>query len=598
MPADSKVLRIANCSGFYGDRLAAAREMLEGGEIDFLTGDYLAELTMMILWKLRQKDPNRGYATTFLKQMEDVLGLALEKGVKIVTNAGGLNPAGLANELRALATKLGLKPKIAHIEGDNLLEKLPALQTAGHPLKHLDRGVPLSELSAMIVSANAYLGGWGIVEALNQGADVVICPRVTDASVVVGPAAWHFKWKRDDWDALAGAVVAGHVVECGTQCTGGNYAFFREVPGLEHPGFPIAEMHADGSCVITKHPGTGGLVSVGTVSAQLLYEIDGPAYFNPDVVARFDAIKLSQLGPDRVEISGVRGDPAPSSIKVCINYLGGFRNSMSFVLTGLDIEEKAKLARETLLKSLGGGKQLDSLDFELVRSDKPDPTTNTEACALLRVTAKSQNPQLVGRPFSNAAVEMALSSYPGFFLTTPPGEANPYGVYWPALVPASEVEHWVVQEDGTKTAVPHTQGENKVSDAANAAAASRQATPSKSESGKTRRVPLGTIIGARSGDKGGNANVGLWAASDAAYEWLAGHLTVARFRQLMPEAAELAIRRYELPNMRSLNFVIVGLLGEGVSSSTRYDAQAKGLGEFLRSKLVDIPESLLGEQKS
>ncbi|MBL9124238.1 MAG: acyclic terpene utilization AtuA family protein [Planctomycetaceae bacterium] len=596
MPSNSNVLRIANCSGFYGDRLAAAREMLEGGEIDFLTGDYLAELTMMILWKLRQKDANRGYATTFLKQMEDVLGLALERGVKIVTNAGGLNPAGLANELRALAAKLGLHPKIAHLEGDNLLDKLPALQAAGHPLKHLDRGVPLSELSGMIVSANAYLGAWGIVEALNQGANVVICPRVTDASVVVGPAAWHFGWKRDAWDQLAGAVIAGHVVECGTQCTGGNYAFFREVPGLEHPGFPIAEMRADGSSVITKHPDTGGLVSVGTVSAQLLYEIDGPAYFNPDVVARFDSIRLQQLGPDRVEISGVKGDPAPATIKVCINYLGGFRNSMTFVLTGLDIEAKAALARETLTKALGGGQQLDALEFELIRSDKPDPQTNTEACALLRATAKSQNPQLVGRPFSNAAVEMALASYPGFYLTTPPGEANPYGVYWPALVPATEVEHWVVSEEGSRTAVPHTKSQNDVSDAANAAAAVQQ-SPAVDSVGKTRKVPLGTLIGARSGDKGGNANVGLWANDEAAYRWLAGFLTVDRFRELMPEAAGLAIRRYELPNMRSLNFVVVGLLGEGVSSSTRYDPQAKGLGEFLRAKLVEIPEALLDSGK-
>lgn len=596
MSAKNKPLRIANCSGFYGDRLSAAREMIEGGEIDFLTGDYLAELTMMILWKLRQKDANRGYATTFLKQMEDVLGLALDKGVKIVTNAGGLNPAGLATELRALCTKLGLQAKIAHIEGDNLLDKLPALQAAGHQLRHLDRDVPLADLSAMIVSANAYLGAWGIVEALDQGAQIVVCPRVTDASVVVGPAAWHFKWRRDDWDALAGAVVAGHVVECGTQCTGGNYAFFRDVPGLERPGFPLAEMHADGSCVITKHPGTGGLVSVGTVTAQLLYEIDGPAYFNPDVVARFDTLQLAQIGPDRVEITRVRGEPAPPTIKVCINYLGGFRNSMTFVLTGLDIEEKARLTRETLLKSLGGGTQLDSLDFELIRSDKTDPPTNTEACALLRVTAKSQNPQLVGRPFSNAAVEMALSSYPGFFLTTPPGEANPYGVYWPALVPASEVEHWVVQEDGRRTAVAHTispEGKSADNRAAQAAADRQVARPAAAPSGPTRRLPLGALIGARSGDKGGNANVGLWANCDAGYEWLAGYLTVDKLRELLPEAAGLPIRRYELPKIQSLNFVVVGLLGEGVSSSTRFDAQAKGLGEYLRCRLVDIPESLL-----
>lgn len=595
MPGNSNVLRIANCSGFYGDRLSAAREMITGGQIDFLTGDYLAELTMMILWKLRQKDPNRGYATTFLKQMEDVLGLALDKGVRIVTNAGGLNPAGLASELRALADKLGLQPKIAHIEGDNLLERLPALQAAGHQLRHLDRDKPLSDLAAMIVSANAYLGAWGIVEALNQGANVVICPRVTDASVVVGPAAWHFGWKRDDWDALAGAVVAGHIIECGTQCTGGNYAFFREVPGLEHPGFPLAEMHSDGSAVITKHPGTGGLVSIGTVTAQSLYEIDGPQYFNPDVVARFDTIRLRQAGPDRVEVSGVRGEPAPPTIKVCINYLGGFRNSMTFVLTGLDIEQKAKLIRDTLLKALDGGKQLDSLDFELIRSDKPDAPTNTEACAQLRVTAKSQNPQLVGRPFSNAVVEMALASYPGFFLTTPPSEGTPYGVYWPALVPAGEVEHWVVQADGTRTAVEHTIAAPAAATAQGRPPQPPAPSPSAPPAGRTRRVPLGTLIGARSGDKGGNANVGFWATSEAAYQWLAGYLTAEKLRELLPEAAELAVRRYEFPHLWSLNFVVVGLLGEGVSSSIRHDPQAKGLGEYLRSRLVDIPETLLAD---
>ncbi len=249
----ARPLRIANCSGFYGDRLSAAREMVVGGPIDFLTGDYLAELTMMILWKAQQKDASRGYAVTFLRQMEDVLGEVLARRIKIVTNAGGLNPAGLAGELRALCDRLGLKAKIAHIEGDNLMPQLEALQRAGQELKHLDTGQPLRELRAKPLSANAYLGAWGIVEALQQGADVVVCPRVTDASVIVGPAAWHFGWQRNDWDRLAGAVAAGHVVECGAQCTGGNYAFFQEVPGLERPGFPIAEMHEDGSAIITKH---------------------------------------------------------------------------------------------------------------------------------------------------------------------------------------------------------------------------------------------------------------------------------------------------------------------------------------------------------
>lgn len=579
-------LRIANCSGFYGDRLAAAREMLEGGPVDFLTGDYLAELTMLILFKSRQKDPTKGYATTFLRQMEDCLGLALDKGVKIVTDAGGLNPGGLAAELRRLCDKLGLRANVAHIEGDDLLPRLDELQAKGCPLRNIDTGRALAELRAQPLSANAYLGAWGIVEALRRGAQIVVCPRVTDASVVVGPAAWHFGWRRDDWDALAGAVVVGHIIECGTHCTGGNYAFFREVPGLEHPGFPLAEVAADGSAVITKHPGAGGEVSIGTVTAQLLYEIDGPAYANPDVVARFDTVRLEAAGPDRVRVFGARGEPAPADLKVCINYLGGFRNAMTFVLTGLDIEAKAQLVERTVRAMFQEAGV--ELYFELARSDKPNAERNVEATAALRVTAKGSDPHRVGRAFSSGLVELALASYPGLFFTTPPGEATPYGVYWPALAPAAEVHEVVVLEDGTRMNVDSARPQTPADDIAPFVP---ELPPPTGEA--TRRVPLGTFIGARSGDKGGNANVGLWARSPEAYAWLASHLTMERFRQLLPEAADLEIRRYELPNLLALNFVIVGLLGEGVSSTTRFDAQAKGLGEYLRSRLVQAPESLL-----
>jgi hypothetical protein len=583
----SAPLRIANCSGFYGDRLSAAREMVEGGPIDFLTGDYLAELTMMILWKARQKDASRGYAVTFLKQMENVLGDALQRKIKIVTNAGGLNPAGLTSELRALCDRLGLKAKIVHVEGDDLMGQLESLERAGHKLANLDTGQPLRELKARPLSANAYLGGWGIVEALGQGADVVVCPRVTDASVVVGPAAWHFGWKRNDWDRLAGAVVAGHVVECGTQCTGGNYAFFREVPGLEHPGFPIAEMYDDGSSVITKHEGTGGLVSVGTVTAQLLYEIDKPAYANPDVVARFDTIRLEQQGPDRVRIFGVRGEPAPPNVKVCLNYLGGYRNQMTFVLTGLDIEEKAALVERTLRREMDA-QAFDAFEIDLARTDKPDATTNHEASALLKVTVKSSDAKKVDRAFSSPVIEMALASYPGFFCTTPPTEANPFGVYWPTLVPAETPKHVVVLEDAARIAIPPTEPTQDH--------ARLDVQPPKMPSvpgGPTRLAPLGTLFGARSGDKGGNANVGVWARDDASYAWLEKFLTPARFQELVGEAAKLEVRRYELPNLRALNFVVVGLLGEGVAASVRFDPQAKSLGEFLRSRMVELPLSLL-----
>ena len=581
------VLRIANCSGFYGDRLSAAREMVNDGPIDVLTGDYLAELTMMILFKDRMKNPQAGFARTFLRQMEEVLGTCIDRQIKVVVNAGGLNPAGLAGELDALATRLGVPAKVAYIEGDDLLPRLSDLQAQGVELRHLDKGAPLADLKAQIVTANAYLGGWGIVDALNRGADVVICPRVTDAALVVGPAAWKFGWQRHDWDRLAAAIVAGHIIECGAQCTGGNYSFFKEVPGISHIGFPIAEMHADGSFVITKHPGTGGLVSVGTVTAQLLYEIQGPRYLNPDAIARFDSIRLEQEGPDRVRVSGVKGEPAPPTTKVCINYLGGYKNGMTFVLAGLDIAEKARLAEDTLWELVGGRDRFAETSVRLVRSERLDPSTNDDAFAYLQIAVKDPDANRVGRAFSNKVVEMALANYPGFFITSPPGDAVPYGVYWPALVPGNLVEQAVIfaGERHPVTPPPTTGG------AADAVVSPVTVPPAPA--GPTERRPLGMICGARSGDKGGNANVGVWTRTPAAYAWLERYLTVERLRGLLPEAANLPVERHALPNLSSLNFVIVGLLGDGVAASTRSDPQAKSLGEYLRAKEVEIPTALL-----
>jgi hypothetical protein len=582
-------LRVANCSGFYGDRLAAAREMVEGGPIDFLTGDYLAELTLLILWKMKQKDGNTGYAKSFLTQMEEVLGTCLDKGIKIVTNAGGLNPAALAERMRGLADALGLQANIAHIEGDDILADIPGLLQHGERLEHLDTGQSLAEAGIQPIAANAYLGAWGIVEALNTSADVVIAPRVTDASVVVGPAAWHFGWDRSDWDRLASSVVAGHLLECGAQATGGNYSFFQEVPGLKHPGFPLAEIHEDGSFVVTKHENSGGLVSVGTVTAQLLYEIGSERYMNPDVVARFDTIQLEQEGPDRVLVTGVRGEPAPPTTKVCINYLGGFRNTMTFILTGLDIEEKAKLAEEALFAELGGKDNFDEVDVKLIRSDKEDPASNEEASAFLRVTVKDRDANKVGRAFSGKVVEMALANYPGFHMASGLSQESAYGVYWPTLVPGGAIDQVVVAHDGSRIAVAPVIGETDVLSEESPAAVLNV------PGGQTARVPLGVAFGARSGDKGGNANVGIWARSDAGYAWLADYLTVDRFKRLVSEARDLEVLRYELPNLRALNFVIVGLLGEGVSSSTRPDPQAKSLGEYVRAKLVDMPVALIAD---
>lgn len=567
MASSSAPVRIGNCSGFYGDRHSAMREMLTGGDLDYLTGDYLAELTMLILGRDRMKHPDRGYAKTFLTQLEECLGLAQDRGVRIVTNAGGLNPAGLADAVRALAERLGLPVRVAHVDGDDLAPRA----------EELGLGKPLT--------ANAYLGAWGIVDCLDSGADVVVTGRVTDASVTVAPAAAHFGWSRTDYHQLAGAVVAGHVIECGIQATGGNYSFFTEVPDLTYAGFPLAEIHADGSSVITKHPGTGGLVSVDTVTAQLLYEITGARYANPDVTARMDTIALSADGPDRVRISDVAGEPPPPTLKVSLNSIGGFRNSTTFVLTGLDIEKKAELVRRQLESGLTVKPA--ELEWTLARTDHDDADTEEAASALLRCVVRDPDPANVGRQFSSAAVELALASYPGFTVTAPPGDGQVYGVYTPGYVAAAKVPHTAVRADGTRVEIPCA------TDTLELARADSPPLPEPLPAGPTRRAPLGRIAAARSGDKGGSANVGVWVRTDEQWRWLANTLTVELLKQLLPETADLPVTRHLLPNLRAMNFVIEDILGQGVAYQARFDPQAKGLGEWLRSRHVDIPERLL-----
>lgn len=544
------------------------REMVTGGELDYLTGDYLAELTMLILARDRAKSPDRGYAKTFLTQLEASLGTALDNGVKIVANAGGLNPAGLAAAVRTLAERLGLPVNVAHVEGDDLVGRRTEFGFADD-----------------VLAANAYLGAWGIVDCLNAGANIVVTGRVTDASVIVGPAANHFGWKPTDYDAIAGAVAAGHVIECGTQATGGNFAFFTEVPDLMHPGFPIAEIEADGSSVITKHPGTGGLVSVDTVTAQLLYEIGGERYANPDATLRVDSLQLSDDGPDRVRITGVRGEEPPPTLKVSLNAVGGFRNAMTFVLTGLDVEAKADLVKRQL--EAGLTVRPAELEWTLARTDHPDADTEESASALLRCVVRDSDPKVVGRQFSSAAVELALASYPGFTTTAPPGDGQVYGVFTAGYVDAADVPHVAVHADGSRTSIP-VAPQTRVLEPVEPLP-----LPSPLPAGPTHRAPLGLIAGARSGDKGGNANVGVWVRTHEQWRWLAHELTVDALRELLPETRDLPVTRYLLPNLRAVNFVIEGILGKGVAHQARFDPQAKGLGEWLRSRHVDLPEAFL-----
>jgi hypothetical protein len=580
-------IRIANCSGFFGDRLSAAREMVEGGPIDVLTGDWLAELTMLILARTRVKRPNGGYARTFVSQMEQVMGTCLDKGIKVVSNAGGLDPEGCAEAVSEVAQKLGLHPKIAYVRGDDLVPRIAEIIEAGQ-LRHFETGDPIKDASAFL-TANAYLGCWGIVDALSQGADIVIAGRTTDAAVVCGPAAWHHGWSRTDWNALAGGVAAGHVIECGCQATGGNYSFFTEIADLTRAGFPWAEVAADGSSVIGKHDGTGGEVSVGTVTSQLLYEIGGPEYLGPDVTTRFDTIQLEQQAPDRVRMFGIQGEPPPPTLKVCLNRSGGFRSDQRIGLTGLDIEAKAKLVEDTFWAACPyGPEDFAQVTTKLIRTDHEDPETNEQAVAMFYLGVKDPDPKKVGRAFSNALIETALASIPGYFgLSGGPSEGRPFGVYEPAMIPASAVPQEVVLLGGETRTV------DSVIPEAPASVEPRPGPDAAVPGGPTRRAPLGSVYGTRSGDKGGNANLGIFARSDEAWAWLDEHLHVETLRRLLPEVRELEIDRHRLASIRSLNFVIHGLLEEGVAASTRQDPQAKGLGEWLRAKVVQLPEALL-----
>ena len=585
------VIKIGNCSGYYGDKLSAAKDMVEGGPIDVLTGDYLAELTMTILFNQKlQRGEDKGYVGTFLKQIKDVAETCKKNNIKIVTNAGGLNPSSMANEIINILKEMSIDLKVAYIDGDDLMPRLEELKDQGETFVNIDKNTNLDSTEHNLLTANAYLGAWGIKEALDEGADIVVCPRVTDAAVVIGPAAWKFKWKRTDFDELAGALAAGHIIECGCQATGGNYSFFEEVPSFINVGYPIAEIESDGSFTITKHPGTGGLVSVGTVTAQLLYEISSPAYINPDVISHFDTLEINQIGPDRVRVSGCRGSNPPGKHKVCINLATGYRNGMDLVLTGLDIEAKAKTITDTLFHSVGGKDQFDEVSVNLYRTDKKNPNSNEEAMATLSISVKSRNPDLVGRLFSAKIIELSLANYPGFFSAGTGKKPGPVISYWPALIDSKHIKEYVHVDGKTLEIEPTSQlqfEENYYQ--------KQPVTIEPAPQGEMDEISFGRLFGARSGDKGGCANIGVWAKTDLAFSFLYNFLSVEKIKELMPDLNKFSIDRYELPNINSLNFYIHGILEDGVSSNNRMDGQAKSLGEYLRSKTISVPKIIIEE---
>ncbi len=444
-----KTIRIGNGQGFWGDNVDAPVRLLRGGEVDYIGMDYLAEVTLSIMMRQKLKDPNKGYATDFVDFIGQVLPELKERGVKVLSNAGGLNPHACREKIFELAREQGVENlKVGVVEGDDLTDRLTELVEAGHEMRNMDTDEPLAPLLEKVSSANAYIGAAPVVEALAQGADIVLCGRVTDTALALAPMIHEFGWSADDWDRLSAGTIAGHILECGPQCTGGNFTRWWEVPDLWNVGYPIVEAKEDGTFTVTKHEGTGGLVTVDTVSEQLLYEMGNPEeYLTPDVTADFSSIQLEQDGPDRVHVSGIRGSKNTPFLKVSASYLAGFKSSGTLTVTGPRAVDKARLCAEIVWKRLeraGVTFEPEHREEELVGVDAclpgvfPAPSDPPEV--VLRLGVRDRDYDKVMR-FGKELAPLVTAGPPGV-TGFAGGRPKPQRVvaYWPALLAREEVE--------------------------------------------------------------------------------------------------------------------------------------------------------------
>ena len=590
---------IANCGGFWGDDPGAARRQVEGGPIDYLTMDYLAEVTMAILQKQRARKPDTGYPADFLLHLRDVLPACVQRGIRIITNAGGVNPLACRAAVEALARELGVadRVKVALVLGDDLHLDLDALLDFGEPLLNMDTGKPLADVRNRVLSANAYIGAAAIVRALEEGANVIVTGRVADAAVTLAPMMFEFGWSGTDWDRIAAGVVAGHIIECGAQCTGGNFTDWHQVKSFRNMGFPLVEAESDGSFVVTKHPNTGGLVSVHTVTEQILYEIGAPGYLTPDVVARFDSVRVEQEGPDRVRVTGARGEPAPPKLKVSISYHAGWRAFGRLILSGPDTLAKAKAVADAFWDAAGGRGAYEQSMQQVIgwNACHPPMSKSEPGEVLLQFAVRDQDERKINTRFASQLVPRVLGTVPGISYIADQGRprASEVVAFWPALISRAAVTPRVIIGDqqievpDVLAREPHKSSE--------ASAAKRQAHSLSVDDSvsKRSRVPLGRLCLARSGDKGDTANIGVIARSEAIYDWILEHLTPSFVKRHFEDICKGEVERFELPNLLALNFLLHQSLGGGGTLSLLLDAQGKTYAQYLLAAEVEVPEGLL-----
>ena len=583
-------IRIANAGGYWGDDLSQFRRQVELGPVDVVTLDFLAEITMSIMQKQRARDPRAGYARDFVTQVEETLPLLVERGVKVISNAGGVNPLACRGALLEMAQLHGRALDVAAVVGDDLLERLGELNALGVTLDNMEDGAPFARVRERVSSANAYYGAWPVVEALRSGAQIVVTGRCTDTGITLAPMIHAFDWAPDDWDRLAAGIVAGHVIECGAQSTGGNFSDWRRVLHFDRIGYPLIEVHADGSFVVTKHAGTGGAVTERTVKEQLVYEMGDPrSYITPDVVADFGSIRLEQAGRDRVRVWGVRGRPAPPSLKVSASCFDGWKASGTLIISAPEAASKARAFAGLFWKRLG-------LEFaetltELVGHSAcwgplAPPVDPPEV--LLRLSVRDADRSKIER-FSKMVPAVILSGPPGVAVTGGRPQAQEVVAYWPALVPRERVKPRLVTRDGEKT----LEWPTPLVAARAPLAMPRTTWPRAKGSARKVRLPLARLAHARSGDKGDTCNIGVIARAPEIYPWLRQTLTATRVKRHFKGICRGGVERYEVANLWALNFLLHESLGGGGTVSLRLDAQGKTLSHALMAMEVQAPQALV-----
>ncbi|KOC17137.1 hypothetical protein AFLA70_448g000791 [Aspergillus flavus AF70] len=598
---NTRPIRIGNVSGATGDHSQAMLRMAQHGNVDVIVGDWLSE--MNIAWNAitKSQDPDLGYEPGFLAQLSDCLDIVVAKDIKVVANAGALNTSSLMQKVCALCKERGhSKVIVASVLGDDISEPIQKKEPGFQDLHHLDHDEwKLKDWPLKPHCAVAYIGAWGIVEALNAGADIVICGRVTDASPVIGAAAWWYRWQRDAWDELAGALVAGHLIECGPYVTGANFSGFKPLlPNLVDLSFPIAEISPDGSCIITKCEAYGGAVTKFNTIAQLLYELQGELYLNPDVAADLRNISVDEIGPDRVKVYGAIGQPPPPTTKAMIAAPGGYQAEAIFYINGLDVNEKAEMLRNQLDHALRGN-GFCKLSIELYGSPAINPSSQQAGTVFLRVFTQARNIEdISAERFKTLIYALRMQSYPGYHMNLDfrMMDAKPFMEVFPAVIPLDLIHHRIILSNGIQQGAPSAPV-TRIYPIQRPSYETKIPIP-LSQFGAKEAAPLGSIVHARSGDKGDNFNVGFFVRNSNEYPWLQSFLTVDRFKELLGDdwpkrENEPRAERCEFQNLLAVHFRVLDFLDGGISSSSRIDGLGKGIGEYLRSRVVDIPKKFL-----